>query len=578
MNWTEGALSRHSRGKGWDKDAARQRQYFAKARARKHAPASSKGLDVTSFVPDYISQPKPSQERQSTTSTSSRKQRTPRRGLVYKQPEVVKKSDNHSPKDTSTQLGKRSAEDEQTSNMPVDKDHKDLNTTEKRRRLLEKADWTGVITQKPALVDFSWRKNPPTKPTTKPISTHDHRSNLPSRRSLQRDYPNEGTLGRISGNEMKINIGNQNLRWSRDSNSVRSLSTRHGLIPYGSNHYESQGIMSPYQQHAHSVDVSEEHSTVLPHPCEPQANIESQNPRLKFPADNHNLLRRHVEYEENRQRESDEPRYVVRANTPVIHQPQPKRDTRPLMFDIRSPEPQEDISTVGVLGTSTKSSSRVTSEDIRWNTWLSSNTEPKLQQPAPMTHENQLSRSISPGISQHWNTFVFDDDSIETSRKARQEAHEQTKRDLGLEKPNIPFPFFESTLSSSSVAPPSDVAEPPSASRDGRSLHKDNNHSKTDDRAEDLRKPSEAVANTSIESTTDSFIAHPASPQPLLAEFKFHQPQLFTGRLANDAPCNPPSTLYAQPKKGRRSRKRRDKERPDFRAVPNYNDDPIEED
>lgn len=404
MNWTEGALSRHSRGKGWDKDAARQRQYFAKARARKHAPASSKGLDVTSFVPDYISQPKPSQERQSTTSTSSRKQRTPRRGLVYKQPEVVKKSDNHSPKDTSTQLGKRSAEDEQTSNMPVDKDHEDLNITEKRRRLLEKADWTGVINQKPALVDFSWRKNPPTKPTTKPISTHDHRSNLPSRRSLQRDYPNEGTLGRIPGNEMKINIGNQNLRWSRDSNSVRSLSTRHGLIPYGSNHYESQGIMSPYQQHVHSVDVSEEPSTVLPHPCEPQANIESQNPRLKFPADNHNLLRRHVEYEENRQRESDEPRYVVRANTPVIHQPQPKRDTRPLMFDIRSPEPQEDISTVGVLGTSTKSSSRVTSEDIRWNTWLSSNTEPKLQQPAPMTHENQLSRSISPGISQYWNT------------------------------------------------------------------------------------------------------------------------------------------------------------------------------
>ncbi|KAG5658164.1 hypothetical protein KAF25_007115 [Fusarium avenaceum] len=482
MNWTEGALSRHSRGKGWDKDAARQRQYFAKARARKHAPASSKGLDVKSFVPDYISQPKPSQERQSTTSTSSRKQRTPRRGLVYKQPEVAKISDNHSPKDTSTQLGKRSAEDEQTSNMPVDKDHQDLNITEKRRRLLEKADWTGVITQKPALVDFSWRRNPSTKPTTKPISRHDHRSTLPSRRSLQRDYPNEGTLGRIPGNEMKINIGNQNLRWSRDSNSVRSLSTRHGLIPYRSNHYESQGIMSPYQQHAHSVDISEEPSTILPRPCEPQANIESQNPRLKFPADNHNLVRRHVEYEENRQRESDEPR------------------------------------------------------------------------------------------------FVFDDDSTETSRKARQEAHEQTKRDLGLKKPNVPFPFFESTLSSSSVAPPSDVAEPPSASRDGWSLHKESNHSRTDDRAEDLQESSEGVANTIIESTTDSVIAHPASPQPLLAEFKFHQPQLFTGRLANDAPCNLPSTLYAQTKKGKRPRKRRDKERPDFRAIPNYNDDPIEED
>lgn len=146
---------------------------------------------------------------------------------------------------------------------------------------------------------------------------------------------------------------------------------------------------------------------------------------------------------------------------------------------------------------------------------------------------------------------------------------------MGLKKSNVAFPFFESTLSSSSVAPPSDVAEPPSASRDGSSLHKGSNYNGTDDRTEYLREPSEAVANTGIESMTDSVIAHPASPQPLHPEFKFHQPQLFVGRLANDAPCNSP---LAQPKKGRRPKKRRDKERPNFRAIPNYNDDPIEED
>jgi hypothetical protein len=111
------------------------------------------------------------------------------------------------------------------------------------------------------------------------------------------------------------------------------------------------------------------------------------------------------------------------------------------------------------------------------------------------------------------------------------------------------------------------------------SLHKGSNYNEADDRTEDLREPSEAVANTGIESMTDSVIAHPASPQLLHAEFKFHQPQLFVGRLANDAPCNSPlASLYAQPKKGRRSKKRRDKKRPDFRAIPNYNDDPIEED
>ncbi|KAM0472769.1 hypothetical protein ACHAP7_008556 [Fusarium lateritium] len=726
MNWTEGALARHSRGKGWDKDAARQKQYFAKARARKHAPASSKGLDVTSFVPDYISQPQHSQERQSTNSTSSRKQRTPRRGLVYKQPEVANKSENNLPKDTSTRQGKGSAENEQTSNMHIDKDQQDLGIAEKRRRLLEKADWTGVITQKPALVDFSWRKEQSAKLPTKPV--YDYRPGLTSRRSRQMDCPNVRTLGQVSSSEMKINIGNQNLRWSRDSNSVRSLSTRHDLMPYGyNNSNESQGIMSPYQQQAHSVDVSREPSAVLLRPREPRVNVEPRNPFLKFSAGNHNSRRRHIGCEENRPREPEEPRHIARANTPVIHQPQPKRGTRPRMFDIRSPDLQEDISTVGILGTSTKSSSRVTSEDIRWNTWLSSNAEPKLQQPAPTNQENQPSRSIRPGISQYWNTseditntqspashdgsrqsllptmetpqpcssasypfslprpenhqggtlnqepelpqmqathfpsvsgkgstyslpkssgygtnesstkpgtdlviplrsqlpaipnapdlldllaaveerhgvandapasreptpdaededeiwkkFVFDDDSIETSRKARQEAHEQTKRDLGLKKSNALLPFFESTLSSSSVAPPSDVAEPPSTLRNSSYLHKDSNHNETDDRAQDLREPSGAVQNKDIESTTDSVIAHPASPQPVHAEFKFHQPRLFVGRLANDAPCNPPSaSLYDQPRKGRRPRKRREKERPDFRAIPNYNDDPIEED
>jgi hypothetical protein len=422
MNWTEGALARHSRGKGWDKDAARQKQYFAKARARKHAPASSKGLDVTSFVPDYISQPQPSQERQSTTSTSSRKQRTPRRGLVYKQPELANKSDNDSPKDTSTQLGKRSAEDEQTSNMPLDKDQQDLDITVKRRRLLEKADWTGVITQKPALVDFSWREERSTKPPTKLISRHGHRSGLSSRRSRQRDCSNERALGRIPGNEMKINIGKQNLRWSRDSNSVRSLSTRHDFIPYGSNNNESQGMMSPYQQQAHCVDVSQEPSTILPRPCESQVNVGPQNPLLKFSADNHNPVRWHIEYEENRPREPDEPRCVVQANTPVIYQPQPKRKTRPRMFDIRSPELREDISTVGALGTSTKSSSRVKSEDIRWNTWLSSDAEPKPQQLALTNQENQISRSISPGISQYWNTS---EDRSNTQSPANREASRQ---------------------------------------------------------------------------------------------------------------------------------------------------------
>ncbi|KAM0555128.1 hypothetical protein ACHAPJ_006479 [Fusarium lateritium] len=186
-----------------------------------------------------------------------------------------------------------------------------------------------------------------------------------------------------------------------------------------------------------------------------------------------------------------------------------------------------------------------------------------------------------------WKRFVFDDDSAEINRKAREEAHEQTKCDLGFKKPDNPHTFIESSLTSGSPAPASDIAEPPSASRDKPSPTTEHTPNMTDALAEDLSdagmvaSSSEAAAKINATDATDSIIAQPASPQSPQPEFRFHHPQLFVGRLAYDVPSNPSSVpLYAPPKKGRRPRsgRRRDKGRPDFRAMPNYNDDPIEED
>ncbi|KAF5001869.1 hypothetical protein FGRMN_716 [Fusarium graminum] len=613
MNWTGGALARHSRGKGWDKDAARQKQYFAKARARKNAPSSSKGLDVASFVPDFIPQPSPSQQRQSAALTSTRKERTPRRRLIHKQTEGVQAHSYSSSEDVGMQLRKRRAEDEQPLTTTLDHARQELDITEKRRRLLEKADWTGVITQKPALVDFSWQNNRPTKPLTKSISKHDLRSELTSHGSDQKGQP---------------------------------------------------------------------------------TNADSS------------LLRR-TDDQENRQSESDEPKLIVRAHAPVIHQPQPKQGARSRMFDIRSPDLRDDSSTVGVLGASVQPSSRLTSEDIRWNLWLSSKNKPTPQQ---TQQAEQPSISVSPGISQYWYTseesprikspahreapvhnplystgklqqsscmscssdvhvlddhqsellsselelpqlhetnspsvlkneskfvpqkgpldiesessikpgsdlviplktqlpaipdaqdllellsasekrqelkrFVFDDNSTENSRRAREEAHKQTKCALGLKKSKNPAPSIESFLSSGSITQPSDIVEPPSSSRNGSYLRTEGNLDTTDSYTEHLRESSDANVEVDNKDTTASIITRlisPQPPQPPQPEFKFHQPRLFVGKLVSDAPSMPLSAaLYVPPpKNGKRLRRRRDKERPDFRTIPNYDDDPIEED
>ncbi|KAF4947875.1 hypothetical protein FGADI_10035 [Fusarium gaditjirri] len=206
------------------------------------------------------------------------------------------------------------------------------------------------------------------------------------------------------------------------------------------------------------------------------------------------------------------------------------------------------------------------------------------------TIENQTQQEIKQNADDEdeiWKKFVLDNDSAETCRKAREEAHEQTKCALGLKKPNGPRMFVESSLPSGSTAPPSDIAEPPSASRGETPTTEGRNFILADDQIQDLPGAeleallSEAATRVDIADATDSIIAQPASPQPLHAEFKFHQPQLFVGRLASDVPStNSPVNLDAPRSKGRRqrSRRRRDKGRPDFRTMPNYNDDPIEED
>ncbi|KAL4723672.1 hypothetical protein ACLX1H_009314 [Fusarium chlamydosporum] len=611
MNWTEGALARHSRRKGWDKDVARQKKYFAKVRARKNAPASSKGLDITSFVPDYIPQTQRPQDSLPASFTPAKKPRTPKRRLIHGQPDANRTPRRDFVQGVNLELPKPNGATENPPARLSENDCPELDIATKRRRLLEKADWTGKSSQ----------------------------------------YP--------------------------DSLGSRNQSSR-----------------TP--------------DTILSNTEDPA----SQEAEYETP---------------------DEPRFVVNAHTPIIHQPRPTRETWPLIFDIRSPEVEENLSTTAVLGAPRRPSERMTSEDIQWNIWLNSSAKTARKEPTETSEARDSPSSISPGISQYWNSseedsqtqspvrnetlhqrslsptdelqlpsseigrskilvrdsvrneildsemqgaghpadlpdtsetrnslkhpnnnrskasikpqmdlaflartnlrvtskdldlldllteseeknevlaetqveqemspyaededeiwkkFVFDDNIIETNRKARNEAHEQTKRDLGIKKKSF-HAFEDPSLSSSSTAPRSDVAEPPSASRDRPLLLAKQTLDAVDkqiceqpgadsDSSQEEPPSSEAAAKTNVTDNIGSVVAQPPSPQQSQAEFKFHQPRLFIGRLAGDTSSNKPSVpLYPPPKKSRRWKKRRDQGRPDFRTMPDYDDDPIEED
>ncbi|KAL3608566.1 hypothetical protein FPOAC2_03566 [Fusarium poae] len=697
MNWTEGALARHSRRKGWDKDAARQKQYFAKARAKKNAPSSSKGLDIVSFVPDYIkqSQPQQPQDHYSPSSTPAKKQKTPKRKLIHRQNDTSKTPRRELVQGINVELPKPGGEP-----TPVNqskKDHQEPDIATKRRKLLEKDDWTGVNTQKPLMVNSTWRKDR----SPRPQGTANFRRDLTS---LPPIY-----------DQMKI--GSQNLRWSRESNSVRSFDTRHGLLAHIDSSPDrslNPGTMSPYQLPPNTQAPIR--TTIRPRKRDNSPDrLDSRDKLTAFSNTALSTAYGNSTQKLNRRKGPDEPRFVAKAHIPIIHQPQPTRGTRPSMFNIRSPDLEENMSTTAVLGAPTRFSRRITTEDIRWNSWLNSKATMASKEPAQTKEMSESPRSISPGISHSWNSseqhsktqspvqprtprrrpliqtdepqpqsceirsssvispdsiqsempssepelpeiqteddstspttletheplknldhdrrdtcvepridwvlsartnsrkttkardlldlltesedkngvvaekdidrktilnpededeiwkrFVFDNDIAETTRRALEEAKEQTKRELDLEKINRPRTFQDLPLASSSTAPRSDVAEPPSVSRDS-SLSMRKTLNMEDD---EMGRPSGTDLDSDLEDQSFSEVT-------AKAEFKFHQPQLFIGRLAAGAPSDTPSVTLYEPKKGRRWRKRRHKERPDFRAMPDYDDDPIEED
>ncbi|KAF4467108.1 hypothetical protein FALBO_6024 [Fusarium albosuccineum] len=685
MNWTEGLLARHSRRKGWDKDAARQKQYFAKARARKQQAASRNNQPPPTFIPDYTLG---KENAEDPSSTPRRKQKTSGEGLIPRR-DGTNTSSATGPKPSAAEIAAQ------------------------RLKLLEKSDWIGISAQKSMLPDFTWHRDHPPKPA----SGGDHR--LPRKGPHIRSTPqrsgathrlNEGLL---SNDDIRIRIGSQDLRWNQENNSVRTAVSRPGLHS-NSGTCDSRGPSSKSQR---ALQIQS--SVYLP--SEPSTPIVRSSLSTASPCSSERC-------EGDRQRQPlNEPSIVVRSSPNVIHQPRPTRKRQLSMLNNCSVASQDNESTAATVGTVKRSSHRVTKDDIRWSQWLNSNPKVDVRKPLDADHD-RCSRSITPGVSHHWNDsddqsqteppnpsekptqsrkgpgdestwlvsntdsssavsphssnheianvglslpglrqqrhpsrdnerkessafteslshhsredsikpgsdiilpagtelpkdldfqdlmdllveseggqgayneheearreptpteededeiwkkFVFDDD-VDIRRKALEEAHEQTKFDLGLKDD-----------------PRSDVAEPPSGSKSDLSLQLPDSPPASRSRpspnlnstsamtevsterlcSADIRTVSEAEAQTHDSDMTDSMAARPASPRPAI-DFKFHQPNLFVGRLASNGSANAPSVpSRVAPKKGRRPR-RRDQGRPDFRSMPDHDGDPIEE-
>lgn len=399
MNWTEGALARHSRRKGWDKDAARQKEYFAKARARKLDGGNKRKLDATPFIPDFIPRP---QDHPPTPSTVQKKVNGSRKPLIYQKNERDGKASSPS----SRSLGSRSGRSTRSSHEERRHSQRHESIDAKRRKLLEKKDWTGISFQKPIVVDFSWQKSHGLRHLSAQQGAYNTKRDMVE--DLSRKARNhKSRVGKVRDRDhedsMRIQIGSQNLRWSRASNTIRSPASHRSHLTATesrrSRHVDGTSPSAPSNTSSGYFNQRTADQSCMTSSDAPDTTQRAQRSSRTDPKPIQEGVQRH--HGRGKRRVSDKPKYTVRSSPAVIHQPQPTRETRLSFLPRQSPDSEAAESTRAQVGQPDRDFNRTARDDRKWNRWLNPPEVVKEQGLSAREEEAAAQRNISPGISQY---------------------------------------------------------------------------------------------------------------------------------------------------------------------------------
>lgn len=349
MNWTEGTLARHSRRKGWNKDAARQTEHFAKARARQRH--LSDNLVKPPFVPDYIPRSHPVEHKSPSPVAPHPEPSTPnKRPISRRNRDPVPTKSLATLSSSSRPEGVNSLH---PSNLDPAQDRRGDDIEAKRRRLLEKSDWTGMSFQKPVLVSSSKARTSRSVPRRKPPQSPEFARN-------QKNFVDKVIGGSRNDLDMTMRIGQHGLRWSGASNSVRSLPTNRDHLPalkgMGSTGGLSQSslLRRPAQN---TPSVAGHHERLPPRSFLHPRQAENSTPRSDCSSSTCSSR-----YRGN---SPDRPRQIVQCSTPLLA-PQPTRASSILY----SPAFDEDSSVVAQVGVSKRPPSEAIRENAQWRDWL----------------------------------------------------------------------------------------------------------------------------------------------------------------------------------------------------------------
>ncbi|KAI0012695.1 hypothetical protein F4779DRAFT_18289 [Xylariaceae sp. FL0662B] len=581
MNWTEGNLSRHSRGRKRNALLTRQKQHFAKARSKllggsiKQSPRS-----LSFFGINY-------------SSSSSQVQ-----GISTSAPYTVLAS----PLGVSKWEQKRPPDSKHGIKSEASAIH------EKRRRLLEKSDWVGLDLQKPIEFNFS----------SQPHAAGNSRWSKPCRpqanttRNLREpvDRPRSEKGKNIHTHPMRIQIGSQVIQPSVSTASLSGtrrcslapsqarrlyVPSRSSQLPQASNshsHRELKGRESRNFRNAETLKLPEEpvhvvySSSVIQEPV-PRRADDFMVLRWSPPAsDRSDSMQVEIERPARPVPPSEEAdqatwkNWVLDLSDGLSHQSLPKSPSvriSPLIAVpaslrasvSRSPSqrelPSHDVSSGLGISTSPQRSdlSPIGQEDSQ--VALENND---CRSPKQIHSHPQQAQSVD-NDNKAWLKFVFDDSSEEIEQKAFEEAAYKVAREL---RPSItPRSMDEATETAATCGTShwsKDEEEQIKGIFSKSSLEK---------------KITTEGTVTSEVGYSDIATVGSTNIDESESRFRFAPPRMFVGKLADSKelariqvpPLQHPKGLNMK-RKGK-GKKRASDGRTDIRDLPDFDGDPIEE-
>lgn len=155
MNWTEGNLARHSRGRKGKETLTRQKEHFAKARSGLLNPTLRSSPPAIIFFASKAQDEDHALHRPFETSTHSSRKR-PRENGSEQTSHYFRASLPDSPR---------------PGNLPESQTNDILR--QKRQKLLARGDWAGTTVQRPIEIEFCKQRITSNNPWTTPRVRHD---------------------------------------------------------------------------------------------------------------------------------------------------------------------------------------------------------------------------------------------------------------------------------------------------------------------------------------------------------------------------------------------------------------------